>query len=250
MGLVQSQHLQLIRKEEIDAVRPWFKPGMRILEIGGGNGYQAKLIASWGCEVQSIDLPRARAGKQYHFPVQDYDGQHVPFSDESFDLVFSSNVLEHVNDVESLLTESRRVLCRDGMAIHILPSPYWRVWTSLAHYVYVALRVIGRSQPVSGGVVPSVAEKIEHRGIWYVITRGLVAGPHGEYPSALSEMYYFSQHRWTKVFHDAGFEVVRTFKSGLFYTGYALLPRLSLGSRRKIAKVLGSATSIYILRPK
>ena len=108
--------------------------------------------------------------KQYDFPVPDYDGQRIPFSDESFDLVFSSNVLEHVNDVGSLLTESRRVLCREGMAIHILPSPYWRIWTSLAHYVYVALRVMGGSPPVSGGVVPSVTEKIEHRGIWYVIT--------------------------------------------------------------------------------
>jgi len=93
-------------------------------------------------------------------------------------------------------------------------------------------------------------EKIQHKGIWYLIMRGLVAGPHGEYPSALSEVYYFSKHRWTKVFHNAGFEVVRTFRSGIFYTGYALLPKLSLESRNKIAKMLGSATYIYILRPR
>ena len=83
-----------------------------------------------------------------------------------------------------------------------------------------------------------------------MIRRALLAGPHGEYPSALLEMYYFSKPRWTKVFRDAGFEIVRVVKSGIFYTGYELLPGLSLESRKKMAKVLGSATYVYILRSK
>jgi len=244
------QHLESLRQFEVERVKDWLRPGMRVLEIGGGHGFQASIIASWGCDVVSIDIGTVPPREIQRYPVQQYDGKKIPFPNHLFDIVFSSNVLEHVKDLESLLGESRRVLSGGGMAIHILPSPSWRVWTSLAHYVYVASRVIGKSLPVSGGVVPSVSEKIQHRGLWYVIARSLMAGPHGEYPSALSEMYYFSKYRWKNVFHVAGFEIVRTLTSGLFYTGYALLPTLSLESRKKIAKVFGSATYIYILRPQ
>jgi len=239
-----------LRSAELEEIRDFVPASSRILELGGGNGYQAAILSTWGHYLTSVDIALPSPGYIRYFPVSLYNGKILEFEGEKFDVVFSSNVLEHVKDVASLLAESRRVLCRDGTAIHILPSPYWRVWTSVSHYAYLALRAIGRAQPVSDNVGPSVMEKIQHKGIWYLIMRGLVAGPHGEYPSALSEVYYFSKHRWTKVFHNAGFEVVRTFRSGIFYTGYALLPKLSLESRNKIAKMLGSATYIYILRPR
>lgn len=242
-------HLERLRAAELDRIRDKLPAGSRVLELGGNYGYQAAILSVWGHQVASIDIAPAAQQTQFH-PVTLYDGKTLTYDDGRFDVVFSSNVLEHVKDLGALLAESRRVLRRNGTAIHILPSPSWRFWTSIAHYAYVSLRTLGVHRPVSGGVVPSVAEKIERRGVWYVIRRALMAGPHGEYPSALSEMYYFSKRRWTKVFRDAGFEVVRVVKSGIFYTGYELLPGLSLDSRRKIAKVLGSATYIYFLRSK
>lgn len=243
-------HLERLRAAELDRIRDDLIPGSEILELGGNNGYQAAILSMWGHHVTSIDIALPAAGHARFYPVTLYDGKTLNYDDGRFDVVFSSNVLEHVVDLWSLLAESRRVLRRNGTSIHILPSPYWRFWTSLAHYAYVALRTLGVHRPVSGGVVPSVAEKIQRRGAWYVIRRALLAGPHGEYPSALSEMYYFSKPRWTKVFRDAGFEIVRVAKSGIFYTGYELLPGLSLESRKKMAKVLGSAAYIYILRSK
>jgi len=243
-------HLERLRAVELECIREHLRIGCQILELGGGNGYQAAILSAWGHHTTSIDIaPPALIHKQY-FPVTLYDGKTLSYENGRFDVVFSSNVLEHVKDLELLLAESKRVLRKDGTAIHILPSPYWRLWTSLAHYVYIAMRVLGMQRPVSGGVMPSVSEKIQRRGAWYVIRRALLAGPHGEYPSALSEMYYFSRRRWRNVFHDAGFEVVRVVKSGISYTGYELLPELSLESRKKLARLLGSATYVYILRPR
>src|SRR5712692_6234620 len=136
MSVFQS-HVERLRKAEIGLVKDWFKPGMRVLEIGGGNGYQASFIASWGCEVHSIDLPQAQAERVHYYPVQEYDGKHLPYSNANFDLVFSSNVLEHIGPLGDMLQEIRRVLKPCGLTVHILPSPAWRLWTSAAHYLFL-----------------------------------------------------------------------------------------------------------------
>jgi SAM-dependent methyltransferase len=205
-------------------------------------------LSSWGHDVTSLDVtPPVPGAAQFH-PVMLYDGKSIPYGDCSFDVVFSSHVLEHAQALDRLLRESSRVLKPGGHAIHILPSPVWRFWTSVAHYPYVALRGLGVRLAIPSGVVPSVVEKMQHRGVWYVIRRAFTAGPHGEYPSALSEMYYFSKLRWLKVFRENGFEVIRVAEGGLFYTGYGLLPWLSLGAREKMAKVMGCATYVYLLR--
>lgn len=49
------------------------------------------------------------------------DLQNFPFADETFDFVFASHVLEHIPDDRKALSEIRRVLKPQGMAI--LPVP-------------------------------------------------------------------------------------------------------------------------------
>ena len=247
--LVDQSHLERLRKAEIEAVKRWLKPGMRVLEIGGGNGYQASIIASWGCEVHSIDLPNVRAAKQRYYPVQDYDGERIPFSHESFDIVFSSNVLEHIGPLSSILLEIRRVLKPGGLAVHILPSPAWRAWTSTAHYIALLRYAIGSRRASNGeSNEPSAQRALQARGLGFLIKRALFAGPHGVYPNALFELYYFSKYRWLRLFRKNGFEPIEVTSNGLFYTGYGLLPWLSLETRRRLARMLGSACHIFVLR--
>lgn len=61
----------------------------------------------------------------------------VPLSDESFDIVLSVQVLEHVDDVNIYLTEANRLLHKDGLLLlsthgqwiwHPFPKDLWR-WT-------------------------------------------------------------------------------------------------------------------------
>lgn len=222
---------------------------MHVLEIGGGNGYQANLMASYGCVVSSIDLATRKKPQRSHFPVQSYDGNQIPFDAASFDLVFSSNVLEHVQDLSALLLEMRRVLKIGGTMIHILPSTVWRFWTSLAHYVYVPLFFLGRRSRATGLVqVPVHGLKTQH-SYPFLIKTALWAGPHGEYPNALSELYYFSKRRWQRLFKNNHCEVEALFSNALFYTGYCLFPDLSLGIRKKLAHFLGAACHIFVIHP-
>lgn len=43
-----------------------------------------------------------------------YDGKHLPFENDSFDCIFSSEVFEHIFNLEDILNELKRVLKSGG----------------------------------------------------------------------------------------------------------------------------------------
>lgn len=244
-----ERHLERLRRIEIDAVQCWLQPSRQVLEIGGGSGYQASVMASLGCEVLSVDLADRPAPHRLFYPVQDYDGRHLPVADASVDIVYSSNVLEHIQPLAPILGEIRRVLKPGGLAIHIVPSSAWRFWTSIAHYGYGVKRLLGPWQAKSGMVAPAAVERaIPRHGLAQVVHCVLPIYPHGEYPNAFAELYYFSQCRWLRVFENNGFAMIEATGSGLLYTGYELFPHLPLRIRRWIAPFLGSATHIFVMK--
>lgn len=238
-----------LRGAEFNRVKHYFHPGIRVLEIGGGNGFQASLIAALGANVKSIDVAGHPVSVESHFPVNLYDGRTLPFPDRVFDRVFSSNVLEHIRDLEVTLGESRRVMKDDGVAIHIPPTPAWRLWTSLSHYIHLLMRVTGirRAVTTQSLITPDGGQQ-QKVGVWDVAKRALWAGSHGEYPSPLSELWYFSRRRWIHVFRQSGFEIVATAPSIIFYTGYGVFPWMPMAVRRILAPMFGSATRIFICK--
>lgn len=248
--IMDNAHLERLRREEVGLIRERFKPGMQVLELGGGNGFQAQILASWGCEVTSIDLPAAAAAP-FYYPVQAYDGQHIPFPDHSFDAVFSSNVLEHIPGLSAILSEIARVVKADGVIVHILPSTTWRFWTSLAHYLHLVRRVVSLALPAVAGQESAPSDDHAPTQTWWTLVKRIfLDGPHGAYASEFHELYAFSRTRWLRLFRDQGFDVVMCFPSGLFYTGYAILPGWTLDGRRLAAHLLGSSAHVYVLRPR
>jgi SAM-dependent methyltransferase len=53
-----------------------------------------------------------------------YDGKHLPFDNDSFDVIFSSEVFEHVFNLHELLLEIRRVLKPGGKLIFTCPFAF------------------------------------------------------------------------------------------------------------------------------
>ena len=78
---------------------PLLAPPRRILEIGAGTGEQARALADRGFEVTAVEIASSRYATERAFPIVDYDGRTLPIPDRSVDIVFSSNVLEHVSDL-------------------------------------------------------------------------------------------------------------------------------------------------------
>jgi SAM-dependent methyltransferase len=245
--------LDRVREAELEDLRRWVPPGARVLEIGGGSGYQARILASWGCVVRSIDLAGGRDWTERYFEVEPYDGTHIPFPDAAFDVVFSSNVLHEVpvGRLPALIAETRRVLAPSGVAIHALASATWRVWTNVCYYPYVVKRLAGATHAVPGALeAPSRTATVQRHGVGHLVKRAVLPPPLGAYPNAWAEIYYFSRARWIRFFRGLGFEVVTADGNGIFYTGIGLVPSLSIDARRRLARVLGSSGTNLVFRPR
>lgn len=255
---MRTSHLERVRAYELEEVVAEIPPGSRVLEIGAGPGYQARALSELGFDVEAVDLRTSTYAEVRVWPVIDYDGRRLPFTDAAFDVVFSSHVLEHVRDGESFQAEIARVLRPGGRAIHVLPTATWRLWTILSHYAYLAkfAALVARPRPqpadsVAGRDLGRWSER--RREPWSQIFRRAlrIALPlrHGERGNWLSEAYWFSRFYWVGLFRRCGWIVERRRPLRLFYTGHELLgARLAVSVRRPASFLLGSSSMLYVVR--
>lgn len=239
--------IEPIRRVELEAAWRSVSGPSQVLELGGASGYQASLLQQWGHEVTSVDVEVP--DEALHFPVRRYDGRKLPFPDAAFDVVFSSNVLEHVEDVPGLLAESARVLRPGGVMIHVLPGTSFRFWTSVAHYPWVVLMVFSRRRRRSEVATFRSGRAVAGRSLAHLAWRAAIPQAHGVYPNALSELYTYSAPRWRRLFERCGMRVETVEPAGVFYSGYNVLGKLGIRARTRLAALLGSACNIFILRP-
>lgn len=223
-----------------------------LLELGGGNGQQAALLAAHGMRVRSIDIASSGYAEERLFPVQEYDGVHIPFVDGSFDVVFSSNTLEHVAALDAFQREIRRVLRPGGRAIHVVPNHRWRAWTWMTHYP--GIFVIAWRRLRERGPMVSVDRNRRERNrpasaFSSLLMKILVSPRHGERGNTITEYAYFHPRWWERHFRRSGWQVVEHFDVPLFYTGYSLTRRLSpIWLREAAARLLGGVTTCFVLQ--
>lgn len=247
------EFLHVIREFEYAQIVRRLPAGARVLEIGGGTGYQAKRLSQDGFDVSSIDVPDSNYAGQKEFPVAPYDGKNIPFPDASFDIVFSSNVLEHVRELDALQRDIRRVLRPGGRCVHLMPTGAWRWWTSVAHYTELVQRLGGLApRLVPRGISrPALRDVLSVAGLMTSTARHYAIVPrHGETGNALSEVLTFSAGHWRRHFRRQHFAIQESAPVGLFYTGHMVLgQRMALPIRQSIARLLGSACVIYVVHP-
>lgn len=252
MPTSHTTFLHELRQHELECVLPFFprpkepsEEKVSVLEIGAGTGYQARYLAEHGFSVTAMDVRSSAYRDERVFPITEYDGRTIPAPDARFQVVFSSNVLEHVREVDSFLDELYRVTTRDGLAIHILPTPAWRFWTILTHYAWLLKRVCATLLP------PRPDDGSTHSPRIPATLAGLLGTffplRHGERGVTITEMYFYTRRWWTDKFESHGYCVLRTFPAGLFYANFTFGSRLSIASRRKLARMLGSSCRVYVL---
>jgi SAM-dependent methyltransferase len=103
------------------------RPGDRALDLGCGEGTFTELLvtagaAAVGVEVANAALERARSKHpELDFRLTPISGP-LPFEDSSFELVWASEVIEHIADTERWLSEIRRVLVPRGRLLITTPN--------------------------------------------------------------------------------------------------------------------------------
>lgn len=239
-------NLRALRNEELNCVLSSFPQGSHILEIGAGAGWQAQTLQNKGHHVQAVDINDSSYLDHAVFPVISYDGHSLPFSSDSFDVVFSSNVLEHIQHMDRFNEEIHRVLKPFGIAIHILPTGSWRFWTSITHPVWVIRRIFEMVQQryMTSDSLPKA--RISENARWY---HTIWPNRHGEKGNSLTELYHFSRYSWRKHFICHGWELLKVKPLGIFYTGNQILHKhLNFQFRGSLANIFGSSSCVYICK--
>ncbi len=112
------------RLKWFDKLTDW--QGKSVLDLGCAGGFMAEALAHKGARVSGIDPAQdaIQAAKQ-HAKTSDLDitydvgvGEHMPYSDDTFDIVVCVDVLEHVRDLSQVLAEVARVLKPGGLFLY------------------------------------------------------------------------------------------------------------------------------------
>ncbi len=191
------------------------------LELGAGNGGQSVTISQY-CDklicTEKDDKSNAWLGQtilERQIANVEYklcDAQDLSqFDNGTFDLVFSSNMLEHIPDVRRCLMECRRVMKDDGFMLHTMPSRWWKLF-------HAGLNIVKLRSPAI----------------------------HGVSASHWQEFSAFGSRVWTELIESIGLDV--TVIIGLpFYVGHGnqFIPIIKAGNALNI-----SASYLYVIKKK
>jgi len=224
----------------------------RVLELGAGDGVQTAVLRGIFPEVTPVDI--APSGEVEGMVIA--DGANLPFEDDTFDLIFSSNVLEHVEQLDVAFSEMKRVLAPGGIMIHSMPTGTWKVVQLLlrpvASMVKIARRLVpglssgaGRAQEGSHGALEGLQQK--RRSVLQKFVGLVIPTVHGNSGNHISELFQFRPTWWKHRFDEAGLDCVRS--SPLFlHSPYDLLPYRFLGIRDLLGRAGFASVGVFWLR--
>ncbi len=91
----------------VDRIYPYLQNSRRIIDIGSGTGYITSLLKEKGKTIQAVDIANNSFVKDLHVTI--YNGEKLPFKDNSFDTSLLITVLHHTDNPEKVLMEAIRV---------------------------------------------------------------------------------------------------------------------------------------------
>jgi SAM-dependent methyltransferase len=228
--------------------------GAAVLEVGAGTGHQLAALSRIADLAVGVDVPDSTYQPKQAGNLTYYDGVNLPFADNSFDVIYSSNTMEHVLNEPALHSEFKRILRPTGVAVHIVPSSTWRLWTMVTYYLALPHLVVARirrrtEQRDRTDDTPAVPQN--SKGATQLMLDLICPMRHGERGNRFTEWWHFRGASWKRRFEELGWKVESVEGLGLFYTGYLVASRwLSIGNRQRLVHLLGSSCLVFILRPK
>lgn len=170
----QSARLRVLR----DLFREGINEFRNILIVGCGSDKDIYLIEDKGIIALDLSLTAIKLAK-LKVPQNKYlvaDGHVLPFKDQSFDLIVCSEVIEHVQHPNRMLSEIYRVMYNQGTLI--ITAPNWYSLYGLARKLgeFITKQPItSANQPIDNWYTPEKLERQliryfkigETRGVWY-----------------------------------------------------------------------------------
>lgn len=120
-GVGKNWDDDLLRQKVLEVLRS----DHSMLDLGAGSGIVSEMNfkhhVAYACGLDPD--PRVKTNPHLHEGCQGF-GESIPWPDNSFDVVVSNNVFEHLEHPEVVLTEIKRVLKPGGMILAKTPNKY------------------------------------------------------------------------------------------------------------------------------
>jgi len=212
------------------------------IELGCGSGLHSRHVASYCKHLTATEYDEgklcAEGSENLTFAIA--DAQDLSrFSDSSMDLVFSSNLLEHLPRVDDCLKECRRVVKSDGLIVHTLPSRTWMVFRLALFYPSLA-RVAVRKRCCRGKPSAPAGDGNDKQHLNDNLapldsSRSLLGKlrtrPHGISSTHWQEFKDWKEGRWLEIFRRNELEVANIIRLPFYFGhGYSFRLLLRLGN--------------------
>ncbi|MCY3740533.1 MAG: methyltransferase domain-containing protein [Candidatus Poribacteria bacterium] len=216
-----AAHDEAYLRHYVELVIRHAPPRSKILDIGCGNGISARLLNQAdfdvvGTDISSLFLKEAQNWENPRLRYQVCDVMELPFESESFAVICSNELVEHLPDVETALNEMIRVVCKGGRIVISGPnlcSPLIPLldWLNL---------MSGKSgRPVWGETKRQALQQFARNCRLYVQKRFLTKTPHFIYREPdlqanaiggdADSAYYASPIDLAQFFRSHGFTIIK-----------------------------------------
>jgi SAM-dependent methyltransferase len=235
----------LFRKHELDLIfqKIPYKTFNYGLELGAGAHIQTEPLSQYCTSLISteyetrFDSPKLEK-KTDNIKYISCDAEKVnhTFKDKKFDLVFSSNMMEHLPDPDSSFKGIYSILDNNGVSICTMPSVFMKILYLILFYPAVlpiySKRIKNKlftwllRKDINTVVKNTVPNKIHNNNPKttvrkkYILTKLLIPDPHGACKSNFKEIFYWRKSRWIKQIESHGFSIIKTIKLPVT-TGYS-----------------------------
>lgn len=191
-----------------------------VLELGCGIGYQSAFLSKISTNVMATDLedenidahaPGMKKAKDLleqldvkNVELQSCSAESLPFPDETFDMVYSSHVLEHIPDRTKALNEIYRVLKVGGIHFCVVPTTMEKVYAFINFYTYLIGRIFFHITKKMASIfkdnsnLPSSSDALKSVGSSSSLLKFFpFPPPHGESKHYLSELVEWTPGKWS-----------------------------------------------------
>jgi len=133
-----------------------------LLEIGGGSLVHSTMLAGNAREYITLDLadshdmsPHDRFKLPHSLGIENIRpivarGERIPLRSETVDMVFTSNVFEHLENQQATVDEIVRVLRPGGTAVSVVAIPWSRINYFMEHVITLVPRMVMRGSRLIG----------------------------------------------------------------------------------------------------
>lgn len=202
-----------IRREEIKLVMDdlFIQRKSKVLEIGCGSGLQSTFLSEKTDFLVCSDITFENLAFKKLCLVR-CAAENLPFKKDSFNIVYSSNVLEHVKDRRLTLKEMKRVLEKDGILVCSVPTSFWKILQLLLDYPKKLCSFVKWSKKQKRN------QQVQHgyQGMVSTLSKWWKLSVHGEFECNREEFVAYMLKRWLHLFQVNGFHVFKVKKLLLY----------------------------------